>query len=288
MRAFGGIEKDILQVFLSLPTFALNGLLSRYGEKFGRGAEQHARKTYPSWQTGAVKPAAKTLEKLVELLPPFFTIEQRFELIRKLRTHHLERRSLRLTTTPEQWRSQLAPLIQELFDHGAKSHLPQIVYEKATWLTNGDAAVAQKLLRTIDQEEANLRFSRIEDEFRRIQFLLENVKNVEPVSHTIELPQGTISITIQRNQKTLTAKIAELLAATKPMQNEDDNLLPQARASRDVSKRPEPGSIINKIIADLPKEQQQRMADKLAEAKVDLGISAEKARNGITTAQGTW
>lgn len=277
-QTFGGIEKEILQVFLNLPSFALNGLLSRYGEKFGHGAEQHARKTYPSWQSGAVKPAGKTVERIIELLPPFFSSEQRFNLIRKLREHHLERQQRYLITTPEQWRSQLKPLIQDLLLHGAKSDLPQIVYEKATWLTNGDAAIAQNLLRAIDEEEANLRLSYIDKEFRRIQVLLENVRNAEPVGHTIELPQGTVFITIKRRQETLADKITEFLTGKKAMQNDNDDLSPQIRGHGDLTKRPAPGSLINKIIEDLPKEQQQKMADKLADAKVDLGIAAEKAQ----------
>jgi hypothetical protein len=275
---FGGVERDVLEVFLSLPSFALNGLLLRYGEKFGPGAEQHARKTYPSWRSGAVKPAGKTIERLIELLPPFFTDAQRFDLIRKLQTHHLERRRLCLATTPEQWRNGLAPLIQELFDHRAQSDLPQIVYQKATWLTNGDATIAQKLLRTIDQEEANLRLSYIENEFRRIQLLLENVKNAEPVRHTVELPQGTIFITIQKEQKTLTHKITEVLNRNTAMQNENDDLLPQVRSSGEITKHPTPGSLISKTIENLPKEQQKKVADKVAEATLELGSSAETAR----------
>ena len=188
------------------PSFALNGLLSRYGEKFGRGAEQHARKTYPSWQSGAVKPSGKTVERLIDLLPPFFSNEHRFDLIRKLRAHHLERQKRYLITTPEQWRGQLTPLIEELLQHGAKSDLPQIVYEKATWLTNGDAAIAQKLLQTIDQEEANIRLSSIGEEFRRIQFLLENVKSAEPVTHIVELPQGDIVYNDQKRSNNITSE----------------------------------------------------------------------------------
>jgi len=112
-------------------------LLARYGDKFGRGAEQHARNTYSDWQSGAVTPAGKTIEKLIELLPPFLNDTQRFDLIRKLRAHHLKREELQLATTPEQWRNELNPLIQKLFAHGAQFDLPQIVYQKATWLTNG-------------------------------------------------------------------------------------------------------------------------------------------------------
>jgi hypothetical protein len=274
---FGGIENDILQIFLNLPSFARHGLLSRYGEKFGSGAEQHARNTYSDWQRGVVKPAGKTMERLIELLPPFLNDTQRFDLIRKLRTHHLRREELHLTTTPEQWRDELTPLIQKLFEHGAQFDLPAIVYQKATWLTNGDATIAKNLLRTIDEEEAHLRLSRIEDEFRRIQFLLDNVKNTEPVRHRIDLPQGSIFVIIQKKQKKYAQRIIKLLSGEKTMENENDKLLPQVRSGGELIKRPTTGSLLNTSLEKLPEEQQRKFADKVADAKLELGISAEKA-----------
>jgi hypothetical protein len=65
-------------------------------------------------------------------------------------------------------------------EHGAQSDLPQLVYDKATWLANGDAAAARKLLQIIDETEARLRLSFLEAEFRRIEYLVENLANAEP------------------------------------------------------------------------------------------------------------
>ena len=278
-RIFGGIENDILEVFLNLPSFARNGLLSRYGEKNGRGAEQHARRAYADWQSGAVKPAAKTLERLVELLPPFLSEAQRFDLIRKLRAHHLKREELYLTTTPEQWHAELTPLIQKLFEHGAQFILPPVVYQKATWLANGNSTVAQNILRVIDEEEAHLRLSRIENEFNRIEFLVANVKNLEPVRHKIELPQGSILVTIQKQRKTIAHKIIEFFRGGQNMENENENdkLVPQVKPSGEIIRRVTPGNILDTSLEKLPEEQQRKLADKVAEEKISLGVSAEKA-----------
>jgi hypothetical protein len=251
--------------------------LSRYGDKFGRSAGQHARKTFPDWQSGAVQPAAKTLERLLEFLPPFLNETQRFDLIRKLRAHHLKRKELYVTTTPERWRDELNPIVNQLMEHGAQFELPQLVYEKATWLTNGNATAARKLLQAIDEEEAQLRLSYVEPEFKRIEYLVENVRNAEPVKHRIELPQGNIFVTIQRKQKTAVQKFVALLTGEKPMDDEKDKLLPQVRPSGELAKRPTPGSILSSSFGEIPKEQQSKLADKVAEERLSLGVSAEKA-----------
>lgn len=274
---FGGIERDILHVFLHLPSFAREGLLSRYGDKFGRAAEQHARRTYPDWQSGTVQPTAKTLERLLEFLPPYLTEAQRFDLVRKLRTHHLKRKEMYLTTTPGCWRDELSPIVHQLIEHGAEFELPQLVYEKAAWLASGDAAAARKLLQAIDEEEARLRLSYVEAEFKRIEFLVENVTNAEPVRHRIELPQGSIFVTIQRKQKTAVQKFVALLGGGKIMEDENDKLLPQVRPSGELAKRPTPGSLLNTSLDKLTEDQQRKLADKVAEERLQLGVSAEKA-----------
>ena len=276
-RLFGGIEHDILNVFLNLPSFAREGLLSRYGNKFGRPAEQHARKTYPDWKSGVVQPSAKTLERLLEFLPPFLSESQRFDLIRKLRTHHIKRKEMYLATTPGCWRDELSPIVHQLIEHGAQFELPQLVNEKATWLTNGDATAARKLLEAIDEEEARLRFSYVEEEFKRIDYLVENVKNAEPVKHRIELPQGIIVVTIQRKQKTTVQRIVELLSGGNIMDDEKDKLVPQNRPSGELAKRPTPGSLLNTSMENLTEDQKRKLADKVAEERLQLGVSAEKA-----------
>lgn len=208
-KLFGGIERDILHVFLHLPSFAREGLLSRYGDKFGRAAEQHARRTYSDWQSGAVQPAAKTLERLLEFLPPYLTDTHRFDLIRKLRAHHLKRKELYLTTMPGCWRDELSPIVHQLIEHGAQFELPRLVYEKATWLANGDAGAARKILQSIDEEEARLRLSYVEAEFKRIEYLVENVRNAEPVKHrTFDTASGRTDIRIKKNNNTVIIVVA--------------------------------------------------------------------------------
>jgi hypothetical protein len=97
------------------------------------------------------------------------------------------------------------------------------------------------------------------------------------VRHKIELPQGSILVIIQKKQKTFIHKIAAYLSGGKIMENENDKLLPQVRPSGEVIKRPTPGSLLNTSLEKLPEEQQRKLADKVADAKIELGVSAEKA-----------
>ncbi len=285
-EACGGIERDILHIFLNLPTWARDGLLGRYGDKYGRDAERYARKTYSDWKAGTTRPSGQTVERLVSFLPLFLSDEQRFELVRKLRAHHFKRQSLFLDTTPECWRDDLKPLIKELLN--AQSDVPEFVIQRATWLAKGDVMAARKLLHAIDADEAELRLSFIEAEFRRIELLLGNVKNLEPVRHEIKLPQGDIFVTIKNKRPALVNMIAGLFRGDKPMENENEKMLPQVRPGAEVVRRTTPGSIVDSTLEKLPAAQQRKLADKVAEEKLRSACQPKRQNKGISTVLGTW
>ena len=65
----GGIDKDIEQIFLNLPSFKLQSVLIRYGKEHGSSALSYAKKTYPNWKSKKVKMSGKVAERLLNLVP---------------------------------------------------------------------------------------------------------------------------------------------------------------------------------------------------------------------------
>jgi len=274
---FGGVETDIWSIFLKLPSYDLNGLLARYGAKYGSNAEQYARNTYGSWRSGGTKPSTQTLERLIEFLPPFLTKGQRYELVKKLRQHHLKRENLYLWTTPEHWREELLPLLAQQIEQSKKFQLPQTVYAKAAWLSDGNTEAALQILRAIEEEEARVRLSRLDEEFKRIEFLLRNVENMQPVHHKIVLPQGDVSVTIKNKEKTFLEKISSILVGGNNMDSESNQLVPRSQANTGITKREVPGSLLNASLAQLTEEQRKALAEKAVAEKLGLDVSAEVA-----------
>ncbi|GMU92855.1 MAG: hypothetical protein AMXMBFR4_19130 [Candidatus Hydrogenedentota bacterium] len=78
--------------------------------------------------------------------------------------------------------------------------LPHEVFRKATWLADGDAQAAQKLLEAAEIQEAKTRLAYLENEFRRIEQMLTSVQASKKIEHKIELPQGSILIRIVEYQ----------------------------------------------------------------------------------------
>lgn len=209
--SFAGIDEDVERIFLSLSKEMAEVIFYRYGTAYGAQAESYARKTYPKWKSGSVKLSGQTAERLLNLIPPLLSTETRFELVRKLRAGHLKPVSIRVATTPQNWRQDLALPIRTLVDRSAEFSIPPYIAEKVAWLASGDTTAAQALLAAAEQEEAGIRVKFLEAEFRRIDTLIANIEHTKSVTHEISLPQGTILVHIELPKKPLFKRILKWL-----------------------------------------------------------------------------
>lgn len=210
-RTFAGIDKDIEKIFLSLENSTLNSLLASYSEKFGKSAEIYARTTYQKWRSGSVKMSGQTASRLLELLPPLLPASTKFELIRKLRQGHFKKRSIYIKADVDNWKQSLIKPIQELVAESSSFSLPAEILIKARWLSDGDSASAERLLVAAEQEEAAIRVAFLEDEMRRIESILRDLDATRRMSHTIELPQGSITLNIELPARTLVQRLTDWL-----------------------------------------------------------------------------
>jgi hypothetical protein len=77
---FGDAVGQIKKAFLDLDGEAREELLLDYGEIHGDSAERYARKTFVAWRSGEIKLSGQTMERLVELVPPYLAPSVRLGL----------------------------------------------------------------------------------------------------------------------------------------------------------------------------------------------------------------
>lgn len=195
-RLMGGIDGDVAKIFLNLPKQKLEVILRKYGQLHGSSAASYARSTYGKWRRGAVKMSGMVAERLLNLVPLILEPADQFELVKKLRSTHLRKENHRLSCTPAECRQTIGPVVNEMVSKSSKFQLPQHIVDRVQWLANGDAVAAQKLLAAAEKEEARVRVRYLASEYQRIAYMLENMQGSSSVNHTIELPQGTVAVTI--------------------------------------------------------------------------------------------
>ncbi|MBU0678119.1 MAG: hypothetical protein KJ626_08360 [Verrucomicrobia bacterium] len=67
--------------FFRLGPFTFERFSDFYAGKYGSGAKQYMRRTFPQWQSGATKMAGQTERRILECVPPFLPKDKQFELL---------------------------------------------------------------------------------------------------------------------------------------------------------------------------------------------------------------
>lgn len=275
---FGGIETDVERLFLNLPPAKLRIILRRYEERFGKGPCKYARQTYQKWKSGAVRMSGQTAERLLDLLPPLLSVEQRYDLIRKLRRHYLPRRRLRIFVTVDDWRKRVIAEIDKLIERERRFALPDDLKYTATWLADGSTESAQKMLQAVEEEEARQRTAYLEAEFARVDALVRSVKDAGvTVTHTISIPQGDIEVQMQSSRAP--SFVSRLLAQPqeKKMTNRDNELVPVDAIKKALAIQQSRGNLLDVTFDELTDEQKNLLRAKVVEERINLDVAQAKA-----------
>ena len=218
--------------------------------------------------------SGKTAERLLELVPRHLTAAERFEFVRYLRQGYFKKQSEWVRITPDQnWRAEVTQAVNKVVAASRSFSLPETLATKATWLAGGDAQAAHRLLQAAEEEEARLRASYLEAEFKRIQLLLQNLQHIRHASHEIKLPQGDIHVSIEFQQPT---KMQRLFGGGN-MNNEPNALVSQEQVTAALSRQHRPGNLLDLATSDLTDNDRRELAKRIVEEKLSLDVSERRA-----------
>jgi hypothetical protein len=158
---FGRAVGEIRQAFLDLDDESgIDELFSDYGAMYGESAEKYARKTFSSWVSGKTKLSGQTMERLVELVPPYLAPVQRFAILQSVLKFHKKSGTLRTirinVTEPDQGFYELQQALAGMSHNDVLAHLPQEVMKAATWLYDDDITAARAMLAEAERLENEL------------------------------------------------------------------------------------------------------------------------------------
>lgn len=256
----GGIDGDILNIFLNLDRQALYQVFRTYSQDYGSSAASYARKTYSKWQSGSVKPSGQTLERLVLTLPPLLSFDVKCELLRKLRERNRQRENHTLTVDTSNWAQSLAPLVSRIVSKAYSAELPEIVERRLEWLSSGDMQAAKAILKEAEAQEGRNAIALLEQEFQNIERILPSLPRGGKVNHVIQLPYGRINLTIKRH---------------KYMEEENTSIVPKSKNNSLF--RPTAEDIFETAFENLDREQARNVSEKAAEEA--MRIVADKKRS---------
>ena len=259
----GGFDEDVLEKFYSLTPDQLARLFNIYSDEYGSGPAAYARKTFPDWQSGATRPSAQTINRLLDSLPQVLNFDGKCELLRKLRERHRKPEHHKIKVKADDWKEQVVPLVKAIIQRAYTANLPEVVERRLTWLASGDMQAARAILSHSQAVEGAVVVRLLQDEMRNLEAALINLAGKKKITHTIRLPYGHIHLAIS-GRRTMA---------------KDNNSTDLARQNNTGLFKPSAEDIFDDVFSELDRDEARKVKAKAAEESMRL--VAEKKRGEI-------
>jgi hypothetical protein len=196
-RLFGDAVDAIRKAFLDLDADAKDELFLDYGAIHGDSAERYARKTFPAWRSGATKLSGQTMERLVELVPPYLPSSVRLQILKLVLVKNKPRGTFATVKInikePTEGFVLLDAEISRMNISDDLAYLPEKVMEAATWLYDNDVTAARAMLAEATKIE-NEMLKR--NAVKEIDLLKRTIKNgqIKSANYNVDMPAGSLSV----------------------------------------------------------------------------------------------
>ena len=149
---YGGLEQDVQALFFKLDDLTIKYILWDYEQKYGRGARDYAARTFTKWRSREVGMSGLILERLIHIVPPRLSFEQKYELLVKAATRQKDtiKVSLPITLSLEEAVQTLSNSVRDAIWNDLSPNLQA----RLSWLAQDDFQAAKALLREAIRHEA--------------------------------------------------------------------------------------------------------------------------------------
>lgn len=197
VRMFGPAVREIRSSFFAMSEQDRSSLLSDYGEIYGQSAEDYARKVFIDWKLGLTKVSGQTMERLIELVPPYLSAQQRYEILQLVLAHNkpkVEGKVVRINIKePMNGFAELETIMSAMRCDHKLAYLPENVFRAAKWLSANDVSAARALLAEVANLENNMMLSSARHEVDLLRRVISGGK-VKAATYSINLPSGKVHV----------------------------------------------------------------------------------------------
>ncbi len=177
-------------------------LFTKYGVQYGARAEAYARGTFSKWGSGATTLSGQTMERLIQLVPPYLSPQKRYSLLEVVVNIHKKSAPSRPskvvcinTEAPHPGISEINKALSEMKMSDPLAHVPEYVMKTATWLYDDDITVARAMLAQAESlHNESIKASAIRD----MQLILNSISagQIKTASYRVPMPSGTLEVQI--------------------------------------------------------------------------------------------
>lgn len=204
---YGSVAERITRIFHSMDAETVEKVLQAYRAKYGDGAYAYARKTVRTWQSSDVRRAGKTITRLLEVVPMYVDTQARFELAQVVREDvlkRLRRRTINLTLGTEDPPWRVMEAVRKAVQTQVETELPKGFLEMATWLSAGDSALFEEIIRKGERKLLGGRMVDFVLQLRFVQDLRRELEFPARIVAVFEIPTAQIRVRVVHSSRVST------------------------------------------------------------------------------------
>lgn len=225
-RKYGPLVEHIKSEFFKLDQIDFDYLLDIYGKIYGSSAKSYARKTYPKWKSGSTNLSGQTMQRILDLVPPFLSTKKRYTIVKDVCEHfEVKNNNYEIRINIEDPEIGIKNLLSKLNDYLEDSilkHLPQPVLDAFEWLNEGDVVLTRKLLANIDNELAKSIVNHANKDIQRLVDAIQNNRGTEG-QQIFKFRTGMLRVVIYR-PKSFVANATDCFIATAVFGKNDERV----------------------------------------------------------------
>ena len=207
---FGPMVGHIRIAFLKLDEDALEELFEDYAAAHGKPAAVYAKKTYPNWRSGKTSLSGQTMERLVELVPPYLSPEQRFELVTAVLKRHkpnVYTKTVKIDVDkPDAGFTELDSVLASMTHEAILAYLPERVLDAAKWLYDDDVTASRAMLAEAERRENDILRAGASKEIALLRRTIASGQ-VKSASYSVSLPAGRLSVVAYKSSACFIATV---------------------------------------------------------------------------------
>ncbi len=195
-QQYGGIDDDVRRLFFELDPFTLNLVFNVYERQHGAGKRKYAEATLEKWRTGKMQMGGEISERLIRIVPPFLSFEQKYDLVQKLWTRFRQTSTLTVTVSPHGGLNEAVQAVMGAIDALGEQEIPPVVAERLAWLAQDEGVAAQSLVAAIAKREAEAAVETLGEQLRQLLILAaQHPDKVVTATQKVSLPGVSVHIT---------------------------------------------------------------------------------------------
>lgn len=272
-RLYGGIDDDVRRMFFDLDAFTLKLVLNRYECEHGYAARKYAEKTLAKWKNGEVRMSGQVAERLVNVVPFFLSIDQKYELISSLWKRTRSRQTMRLAMNPADSLAQLVERAASFLVEGSEVVIPDSVADRLEWLAAEDSASARVLLEEVVRRESGIAIAEFATSLGSLRQAWHDSTGARVKGQArIELPWALVEVILDPSQP---RQVQQSLGST--MSQDGSNQSDREKSSRDLQRIQNPNDLLAEAVNRLPLQKQEELLDKAAKEALRLQIKRRES-----------